>query len=433
MDAAPTALVESLMKHSWTASHSMPFKRREHINLLELEMVKQEIVDRVNSGRGHCRVVNLCDSRVVVGCFAKGRSSSIQMNARMRACLAWSLIGDISLTNLWVDTHNNPADYPSRKRDIPPPVHSTLPDAILPDDVLRGSQVSRSTGEQQLLEQEAQKYNTEPVLESPFVAPSHRHASVADSLEAATQFKGDVAKPPAKLRFREIFAGCARLTASMKKVAFVDVLPPVEINNASNRLGSQDILDRNFFKQLLADASEPGQLWHFGLPCGSFSILQHSNGGTRRKSHPEGLHVLAREIKGNLILKLTLQLIAALVKAGNWWTLENPKSSYVWLMPGLLKRVRHHCTYEAIMHQCSYGLRLLGTNGRYGPCKKHTKFIGNLPHLSDLSQLCHCHENHVHAVGGVKTKRGWKRRSELAGHYPTKLCQRYSEIVSRML
>eukprot|EP00438_Fugacium_kawagutii_P015754 Skav233443 [mRNA] locus=scaffold1486:339543:342293:- [translate_table: standard] len=428
MHAAPSALVESLMKHTWTASDSKPFKKKEHINLLELEMVKQEIVDRVNSGRGHCRVVNLCDSRVVVGCYAKGRSSSVQMNARMRSCLAWSLVGDISLTNLWVDTHNNPADYPSRNKEIPKPPPAQLPDPLLPEAVLRGSQVSRSIGEQVLLEQEAQRHDSEPVLESSFDAAASRLKTEPGSTHSLDE-KGS----HPKLKFREIFAGCARLSKAMQKVAFVEVLEPVEIKHASAKLGSQDILDKKFFNKLLLDAKEPGQLWHFGLPCGSFSILQHSNGGTRRRHCPQGLHVLDREIKGNLILKRTLQLIAALTEAGNWWTLENPKSSYVWLMPELLHWIQHHTTNAAVMHQCAYGLRLKGPSGKYGPCKKHTQFIGNLPGLDSLSQHCRCKIEHVHAVGGVKTRTGWKRRSELAGHYPTRLCQRYGEIVSQQL
>lgn len=80
MELAPAALVDTLLKHHWATTQSTAFSRKEHINLLELEMVKQEIKDRVNGGRGHCRVVNLCDSRLVVGAYAKGRSSSKQMN-----------------------------------------------------------------------------------------------------------------------------------------------------------------------------------------------------------------------------------------------------------------------------------------------------------------------------------------------------------------
>lgn len=433
MSTAPSALVDTLMKHTWTASHSMPFKRRDHINLLELEMVKQEIVDRVNSGRGHCRFVNLCDSRVVVGCFAKGRSSSVQMNAKLRSCLAWSLVGDISLSNLWVDTHNNPADYPSRNKDIPKPEPLVLPDAILDNDILKGSQVPRSIGEQIMLEQESQRFDSEPVLESSFVAAQDSDVQTWEERPSVDSHASEREEPKVKLRFREIFAGCARLSAALKKVCHVQVLEPVEILNASKSLGSQDILDKKFFKKLVLEAKEPGQLWHFGLPCGSFSILQHSNGGTRRKHCPAGLDVLPREIKGNLILNRTLKLIGVLTKAGNWWTLENPKSSYVWLMPDFLRWIEHHTTNTAVMHQCAYGLRLPGVDGTYGPCKKHTQFVGNLPHLNEMSQLCNCRGPHVHAVGGVKTKKGWKRRSELAGHYPSRLCRKYGEIVSQML
>eukprot|EP00438_Fugacium_kawagutii_P016098 Skav225961 [mRNA] locus=scaffold6030:95987:98131:- [translate_table: standard] len=433
MQAAPSALVDTLMKHKWVASHSMPFKRREHINLLELEMVKQEIMDRVNSGRGHCRIVNLCDSRVVVGSFAKGRSSSIQMNSRLRSCMAWSLIGDLSLTNLWVDTHHNPADYPSRNKEIPDPAPACFPDPLLDSEQISGVQSSRTIGEQVLLEQEAQRFDSEPILETAEPTKLKGKCKAEKICTHDTSAKPRCVAPKRKLLFREVFAGKARLSASMKKVAFVEVGEPVEIRNASKKRGTQDILDNTFFKHLLAQASEPGQLWHFGLPCGSFSILQHSNGGTRRKHCPEGLNLLEREIKGNKILERTFQLIAALTKAGNWWTLENPKSSYVWLMPRLVAWLKQHCVYDATLHQCAYGLRLKGPDGKYGPCKKHTKFIGNLPHLADLSQLCHCHVPHVHAVGGVKTKQGWKRRSELAGHYPTRLCDKYGAIVSRAL
>ena len=104
MKLAPGPLVESLQKHHWTASQSLGFDRKEHINLLELEMVKQEIKDRANSGRGNARVINLCDSRVVVGCFAKGRSSSRNLNHRLRSCMPWLLASNLQLVNLWVAT-----------------------------------------------------------------------------------------------------------------------------------------------------------------------------------------------------------------------------------------------------------------------------------------------------------------------------------------
>ena len=127
MIKTPQSLVDTLMKHQWVETESCSFAKKKHINLLELEMLRKEIVDRVNTDRGGCRIVNLCDSRVVVGAFAKGRSSSAQMNHRLRACMPWLLAGDVSVTNLWVDTHHNPADYPSRYRAIPKTLNILTP------------------------------------------------------------------------------------------------------------------------------------------------------------------------------------------------------------------------------------------------------------------------------------------------------------------
>lgn len=205
-----------------------------------------------------------------------------------------------------------------------------------------------------------------------------------------------------KLIFREIFAGKAELSRALQKVAFVKVLLPVD-NKYGKGSGFGDILDEGFFNDLLTQTKEPNQLWHFGLPCASFSILQHSNGGTRRSGNPRGDGSLTREVLGNELLRRTLILILSLVEHGNHWTLENPASSYVWLMPEM-KKCRRQLNYtEVVFDQCAYGLKLKDTSGRYGPCRKRTRVIGNLPVLSGLEKSCGCKIPHVHAVGGIKT------------------------------
>ena len=60
--------------------------------------------------------------------------------------------------------------------------------------------------------------------------------------------------------------------------------------------------------------------------------------------------------------------------------------------------------------------------------KKNTRMVGNLPFLEKLSRRCQCQAAHVHAIGGIKTKQGWKKRSDLAGHYPIPLCDPYVAI-----
>ena len=230
--------------------------------------------------------------------------------------------------------------------------------------------------------------------------------------------------------FREIFAGKAGLSRAMKSVAFVEVGSPVNFRYGKT---PQDILDPDTFAELKSDAKVPNQLWHFGLPCCSFSIIQHSNGGTRRRNRPEGDNSLERERIGNLLLSRTLELISILEEAGNHWTLENPQSSYAWLMPKMQEQLEGKDVHVACFDQCAFGLRLLGTDGRFGPCKKPTSLAGNFEHVKFLSRSCKCHNSHVHAIGGVRTKSGWRRRSELAGHYPSRLCHSYAEMASRLI
>lgn len=304
MKTAPQALEDALNMHHWTAAQSMSFKRREHINILELEMVKQELKDRANNRGGNVRVVNLCDSRVVVGCFAKGRSSSKNLNHRLRSCVPWLLASDLHLVNLWVSAHANPADYPSRDKDIPPPLTGD-DDRLLGQDLLHAVGQYRSIGEQCMLEREARTKLIDPVLfeDSPCNSKQSRSPKKVDQSTSHKQKELGGNQPKAvpsgvqvtsavdtsqardskeQLAFREIFAGKGRLSSRMRLHGRFLVLEPVEYKKGRIKVDSMDILNDRVFKKLKSDAALPKQLWHFGLPCSSFSLIQHSNGGTRR-------------------------------------------------------------------------------------------------------------------------------------------------------
>ncbi len=433
MRPTPKIVIDNLMQHHWAATQATRFQRKEHINLLELEMIKQEVKHRVNEGLGFSRVVNLCDSRVVVGgAWAKGRSSSRQMNHRLRSCLPWVLTGEISITNLWTDTKNNPADYPSRGKPIPAP-NSLCPPKVplFNDEDFQKLRVRTSPAEQQLIAGESQRSRSDRVLSKPVVkAEGGKDAVRETSVVSAKGDRVDEQRQP-RIFFREIFAGKAKLSEAMGRVAGCEVLEPVDIKPHSTGIHSQDILNNIFFRRLKKEAARDNQLWHFGLPCGSFSVLQHSNKGTRRKNNPSGNNTLLREIIGNEILRRTVILIEILEENGNHWTLENPASSYAWLMPLLKKKCNRAECGIVDMDQCAYGLKLPDQGGVYGPCKKHTRFAGNMVGLNQLARRCSCDTNHVHAVGGVRTQGGWKKRSELAGHYPAALCKKYASIVSQ--
>lgn len=316
MQGAPDAFTRTLGQHQWTATQSIKFSKPEHINLLELEMVKQELKDRVNSGRGNCRVVNLCDSRVVVGAYAKGRSSSRSMNHRLRACLAWSLAGNTQLVNLWVDTHSNPADYPSRDRQIPGPDTCAEP-VLFEPDLISQVQARSTPSEQAVLEQEAQREGSDPVRQRQVAVcsgPSARRVEQGHgpcSTPRPEAIKNAVEANRTRLwGFKEVFAGRARLTQAFRQLDAFETQEPVEYKKGKMFIPQQDVLHPGTFARLLAEAANPNQLWHFGLPCSSFSILQHANHGTRRRHVPQGSGSLEREKLGNMLLHRTLRLIA---------------------------------------------------------------------------------------------------------------------------
>ncbi|MDE0839882.1 MAG: hypothetical protein OSB41_12645, partial [Kiritimatiellae bacterium] len=115
------------------------FRKREHVNVQELEALKFEVKRRVrNSGGVGIRQVVVIDSRVVVGCWGKGRSSSWRLNTALRGGLAWSVLGRVKTVVMWIGTKINPADDPSRFVELraPAPMPPWIATAFSQDPVL---------------------------------------------------------------------------------------------------------------------------------------------------------------------------------------------------------------------------------------------------------------------------------------------------------
>ena len=88
----------------------------EHINALELRAVKTAIVWRLKElEEQECRFLHLVDSLVVLHALSRGRSSSRRLRRTLCRIGALQLAG--GLVGIWgyVDTHQNPADRPSRR------------------------------------------------------------------------------------------------------------------------------------------------------------------------------------------------------------------------------------------------------------------------------------------------------------------------------
>ena len=95
------------------------FRVRSHINRQELiaAILALRWMGQQSRFFGR-RVLLLCDSTVVVGALAKGRSSARALQALLRRFAGLSLSFNITVSLIWVSTDINPADGPSRGRRI---------------------------------------------------------------------------------------------------------------------------------------------------------------------------------------------------------------------------------------------------------------------------------------------------------------------------
>jgi len=116
-------LVKSL---PWKLIRAYAFRRVSHVNLQETRAVRAEVKDLAAQAgaRGPIlpsRHVNFVDSRVALGAVSKGRSSSNRLNAVLRSFLGYEMCAQIYLVLIWIGTHFNPSDDPTRHVEVRKP------------------------------------------------------------------------------------------------------------------------------------------------------------------------------------------------------------------------------------------------------------------------------------------------------------------------
>ena len=229
--------------------------------------------------------------------------------------------------------------------------------------------------------------------------------------------------------FLEVFSGTGNLTRSMRKAGW-NTLPPIDNVIAGVVLESVDVLDPQI--QLKIEAwlrSGKVKIVHFGTPCTTFSIARRYDGGPpplRSKEFLTGVPGLSfsdmQAVQlGTRFLEISL-LWGALVLAQNgFFSLENPESSMLWLMPQIVDFVVHWCPVFAEVHMCQYGSKH----------KKPTSFMHAPDFLAGLSRSCpgstalHVHEE---LSGKVQLADGsWIYKTKLAQVYPEALCDQFAQ------
>ena len=94
--------------------------KREHINLLEVRACFKTIARRASTAFKTKQLYGL-DSQVGLGALAKGRSPSLPLNEELRTGLPHVVGHQHYPGYLFAPTRLNPADCPTRSKEIPPP------------------------------------------------------------------------------------------------------------------------------------------------------------------------------------------------------------------------------------------------------------------------------------------------------------------------
>ncbi len=160
---------------------------------------------------------------------------------------------------------------------------------------------------------------------------------------------------------------------------------------------------------------------HLAPPCGTYSRarerpipahLRRRNAPCprplRTDDQPEGIgpdDLTAAEAvkveKGNLIANFCAEIGEACLRLGKWFSIKNPASSIIWLMPAMQQLLANDTVTTFTFHSCMWG----------GNRKKNTAFVTNMPGFRVLEQEGQCDGSHIHAPWGVrwcKETREWK-------------------------
>ena len=131
--------------------------------------------------------------------------------------------------------------------------------------------------------------------------------------------------------FWKIFAGEGHLTTAAARMGF-RTLPPIDLKSGAHHDSARPAV----LSQILTIIRSGQVDWiHLGTPCTTFCrfFVMFAKECSRTMADPAGSGQSAREVLGNLLLDISCRIVRLAMKVGTWWTLENPRSSLLWLMP----------------------------------------------------------------------------------------------------
>ena len=232
----------------------------------------------------------------------------------------------------------------------------------------------------------------------------------------------------------EVFAGGAVLTSVSKQFGLGGMaVDKVRKPNARCTIYQLDLLQASHRELLEELLSSPLLLWvHFAPVCGTASRareiprpeLSLAPQPLRSLEHPLGLPDLSpidqkRVDIANELFRYTCQIFAFCVRRGILATMENPRGSYLWVIPFVLELQRIYPLFATDFQACMYGsLR-----------DKRTRIVASFPEIVQLDVTCD--RRHKHLGWGFTTnaqgQKVWATSEE--SQYPRKLCIALVQVI----
>ena len=374
----PDVYREAVAAAGWKVSGQVSFASSDHVNIQEMRGLR--LILRGCPGHKSRRVVCLSDSRVVIGAYGKGRSSSRRLNGILRSMLGYSILKQVQLRPCWISSAENVSDDPSRFVALRTPAPG-------------------SPAVQVLLAPEGDSCRS-----SPGSSAAQRRVTL------------------------EVFSGSGHLTQALGQRGFQTLVPLDAYPGGKAYRPDHDILlDQTFMRVLLQIRSGNIFYLHLGTPCKSWSQFQRLNPkSTRTLAFPAGVKPSPSEREGNLMAIRTATLCLEQQAAGGLWSIENPRGSLLWLFEPIADLLK--VGFDVDFDQCEYGLRV-GCEAEEGLIRKATRLRTNAFVLKQLHRQCSGKHAHQRCQGKVWTPSGWQNRTTVAGAYPPELCARWAALL----
>ena len=215
----------------------------------------------------------------------------------------------------------------------------------------------------------------------------------------------------------EVFAGVGNLSRATHRRG-VETIPLSNFDPSYSVQSRFDLLRLADFKTLQRLLKRRAVRWiHFAPPCKTYSNARRTDrhGSVkvlRTHKQPLGIDPPGKRpwsvMEANLLTSRTMKLARLQLRAGGFFSIENPLESIMWSVPDMVRLAKVHGVQAFDGEQCIGG----------GPYRKPTRWLSNAPWMVVLRRVCPGepeHAPHMPLVGKTTLPDGtwcWRRNGQ---------------------